>query len=174
MGNKAGFNDDQLFDIASVCLDNKQSSPPATPPTDQTEVYAKDKKIYKKDDSGLEVKIGPQDANVTEYLNSATQNSAIGDTVQEFIDKACAPTNSQKPVYLGNGEVDYVEVFSSPTQITANRVSKVTMAYDGNLNPTTETWVHFDPADGTTVLKTHTKTHSWVGADYDKTTSVTV
>jgi hypothetical protein len=172
MGNKAGFNDDQLFDIASVCLDNKQASPPATPPSDQTEVYVKDKKVYKKDDAGLEIKIGPQDANVTEYINT-TVNTAVGDTLQDFINKACAPTNSQKATYLGNGEVDYVEIFSGPSQITANRVARVDMAYDGSLNPTTETWVHYDPADGSTVLKTHTKTHSWVGADYDKTTSVT-
>ena len=173
MGNKAGFNEDQLFDIASVCMDNKASSPPATPATDQTEVYVKDRRVYKKGDDGIEKVVGPQDADEVDFDTGTSDNNAVGDTVQDFINKACAPTNSQLASYLANGEVDYIEIFSSSTQTTPNRVARVDFTYDGNLNPTTEAWKHYDTADGTTVLKTFILTHSWIGADYDKTTSAT-
>lgn len=172
MGIKAGWDEDRLFDVSSVCLD-ELASPPPTPVAGQIELYARANRIYKKDSTGTERIVGDQDADEVNIDTAITDNNAVGDNVQEFIDKICAPTNSQKATYLGDGELDFIEIFSVSTQITANRIARVDFTYDANINPITEVWKHFDTADGTTVLKTFTLTHTWVGDDYDKTTSAT-
>ena len=82
-----------------------------------------------------------------------------------------SPTESQAVTYIASGDVDVVSVYSSPTQITANRIADITLGYSGG-NPTTETWRYFDPADGTTVLQTSTLTHGFTGVEYDDTTRV--
>lgn len=78
---------------------------------------------------------------------------------------------SQKPTYLVNGDVDYIEFFNSSTQITANRIAKVTLGYTTN-NVTSETWVFYD-TDGTTVLRTITLTHTYSSNDWTNTTEAT-
>jgi len=100
---------------------------------------------------------------------AAGRNSSVGITVQEFIDRQNGKDISQKPTYLGNGELDFIEFFKGPTQITANRT---TLAYDVNLNPTAETWLVYK-SDGTTVEKTIVYTHTFISADMTKTVMVT-
>lgn len=75
------------------------------------------------------------------------------------------PDASAKVTYTVGGEIDYVEYFDGLVQTTPNRIIRVDIAYDGNLNPTTETWKYYD-TDGTTILRTITLTHSWSGVDY--------
>jgi hypothetical protein len=67
------------------------------------------------------------------------------------------PNFSYKPTYLGNGSVDYVEVFDGFTQTTGNRVAKATIGYNGSGDPITETVLLYD-TNGTTVLRTITNT----------------
>ena len=83
------------------------------------------------------------------------------------------PDCSQKPIFLANGDVDYVEFFEGATQTTINRRMRVDLTYDTSLNPTVEVWQVFDPADGTTVLETGTLTHTWSGVDYVSSSEVT-
>jgi len=85
---------------------------------------------------------------------------------------ALVPDRTNKVVYLGNGEVDYIEIFQGATQTEANRILKIQMAYDGNSDPSTETWSYYD-TDGTTVLRTVIYTHTFTGGEYSKTVSET-
>lgn len=87
--------------------------------------------------------------------------------------KFTTPDCSYKPVFLANGELDYLEIFEGSTQTTINRRVRLDMTYDGSLNPTVEAWKVYDPADGTTVLRTITITHTWSGVDLIKSTEVT-
>lgn len=82
------------------------------------------------------------------------------------------PDRSSKVVYLSNGEIDQIEIFNGVNQISANRIFKVVMAYDGNLNPTSETWSLYD-TNGVTVLRTVVLEHDFTGVDYDGSESVT-
>lgn len=83
------------------------------------------------------------------------------------------PSLSQVPVYAGNGTLTNVTFYSSDTQIAANRVGVITLAYDGNLNPTIETTTIYSTSDGTTVLKTITKTFTFVANVLTNVTQVT-
>lgn len=80
------------------------------------------------------------------------------------------PDDSQKITYSGVNITD-VEFFLTASQVVANRVAKVTIAYSG-INPSTETWVIYGP-NGTTVLKTFTLTHTFSGVDLTNTAQVT-
>ena len=95
------------------------------------------------------------------------------DDVQLFIDAICAPDTSQKPTYLSNGEISFVEFFKGTTQTTPNRIARVDVFYTGD-DPTTETWKLYSSSDGTTVLKTITFTHTWVSNDLTKSEMATV
>lgn len=171
MGIKAGFIDDRLFDISSVCMDDLVSAP-AAPPAGQLEIYSRSDRLYKKNSSAVEKIVGPQNADEVPVNTGTGDNTLIGAEVQAILNKYYGPTNSEKAAYLGNGEVDYVEFFKNATQTTGNRIAKATFTYDGNLNPTSEIILVYD-ADGTTVLKTMTFTHTFISGDYDKTTQVT-
>lgn len=81
------------------------------------------------------------------------------------------PDDTQKPTYLGNGEIDFIEFFNSATQTTANRFAKVTLAYSGD-DPISETWVIYD-TNGTTVLRTLTITHTWSAGNLTNSAQVT-
>lgn len=81
------------------------------------------------------------------------------------------PDDSQKITYLPSGDIDFVEFFSSATQIVANRIAKVTIGYTG-FDPTSETWLIYD-LDGTTILKTILLTHTYSGSDLTQTVQVT-
>ncbi len=170
MGDKAGFNEDALFDIASVTFDDAGATP-AAPPAQQLTTYAENGKIRKKDPSNDVRTVGPQDADEVLVDIGSGDNILVGATIQDILNKLYGPTNSELPAYLGNGELDYVEFFRSATQTTGNRIAKVAFTYDGSLNPTSEVIQLFD-ADGTTVLKTVTLTHTFVTSEYTKTTQV--
>ena len=104
--------------------------------------------------------------------NDVNLNTMTTITLQDFIDDIASPDVSSKPTYLANGEIDFIEYFKGPTQITSNRRTKVTIAYDANLDPLTETWLLYD-TDGTTVLKTVVVTYTFVGTDFTKSERVT-
>lgn len=87
--------------------------------------------------------------------------------------KFTVPDCSYKYDYTVAGEVNFVEVYEGATQTTINRRLRVDMTYDGNLNPTIEAWKFYDPADGTSILRTITITHTWSGVDLIKSTEVT-
>ena len=74
------------------------------------------------------------------------------------------PDTWQRPTYLGNGEVDYIEYFNSSSFVDANRLVKVSLTYDVNLDPATEVWLIYD-TDGVTVLRTITYVHTFVTSD---------
>lgn len=78
------------------------------------------------------------------------------------------PDLYQQVTYLGNGEVNYIEYFNSNTFITSNRIARVTVSYDLNINPTGETLVIFS-TDGTTILRTVSYTHTFSGYNYTST-----
>lgn len=106
------------------------------------------------------------------FDNDVSLNTAIGYNVQDIINDLATPDVSSKPTYLGNGELDYIEFFKGPTQITSNRRAKATITYDVNLDPSNETWLLYD-TDGTTVLKTVVVTYTFVSSDLTKTERVT-
>lgn len=108
------------------------------------------------------------------FDSDVTVNDALGSSVQDFIDRISSPTISQAVTYLVNGEVDFIEFFSSATQITANRLYRVDIGYDGSLNPITETWKLYDTANGTTILKTVTFTNTFSGFNLTTETKTVV
>lgn len=71
-----------------------------------------------------------------------------------------------------NGEIDYQEIFQTASQIASNRRMRVDITYTSG-DPTSEVWKIYDPADGTTVLRTITLTHTWSGGDLVNTVEVT-
>lgn len=106
--------------------------------------------------------------------NDALRTSALTESVQDFINEICPADRSQKPSYLTNGELEYMEYFNGPTQVIGDRRYRVDITYDAGLNPVQEEWKMYDPLDGTTVLRTVTYTHSFTAADLTKTEMVTV
>lgn len=60
-------------------------------------------------------------------------------------------------------------LYSNTSQITANRTASVTYTYNVEDQPTVEVWTLYDTTDGTSVLRTTTYTHTWVGDDITKT-----
>lgn len=168
---KAGFTEDALIEIARIEVDDLDAAP-AAPVAGQEAIYHRATKFRKKGSAGVEKTVGPQEAFEVDTATAVADNVLVGSTVQAILNKYYGPTNSEKATYLGNGEVDFIEFFSTPTQVVANRVAKATFTYDGNLNPTSEAIQLYD-TNGTTVLKTLTFTHTFIGGDYDKTTQVT-
>ena len=87
------------------------------------------------------------------------------------------PDCSSKPGFFtsgpNDGELEFMEIYEGATQTVGFRRARVDVAYDGSLNPTTETWKIYDPANGTTVVRTITVTHTWSGVDLTKSTEVT-
>jgi hypothetical protein len=112
-------------------------------------------------------------AKALPFDSVAAETTLVGDNVQEVINLMSLPTASHKPEFLGNGELDKVTIYRTSSQITANRLAVVQLAYDGNLNPTSETWTYYSPLDGTTVIKTIVLTHTFTGVDLTNTTTVT-
>lgn len=87
--------------------------------------------------------------------------------------KLTIPDCSMVPMYLANGEIDSVQWYSDPGLAIAKRILSVQMAYDASLNPTTETWRFYNTADGATVVRTITITHTWSGVDLVQSDEVT-
>lgn len=119
--------------------------------------------------SGTETDYLPTESDPTEdYVAGAgfsfkNSNDYLLEQIGRLTDNKI-PDWSEKPTYLANGELDYLELFTTSTQITANRLAKIQMTYDGSLNPTTEAWSIYD-TDGTTVLRTVTFTHTFTSND---------
>lgn len=82
------------------------------------------------------------------------------------------PDRTFKPTLSGD-DITVYEIFSSPVQIDANRLMKGDFTYVGD-NLTAETWVIYDPADGTTILRTVTVSHTYSGDDLIKSERVEV
>lgn len=127
---------------------------------------------------GTQTDIYPTEADPTEdyltgkgfsYENSDDHRSEkIGDLIAHIV-----PNFSLKPTFLANKEIEKIEYYNGATQTEINRRAIVEMTYDGNLDPTVEVWKIFDTADGTTVLKTFTITHTWVSNELTKSVEVT-
>ena len=111
------------------------------------------------------------DINDAEFDDFFSATTFISKWVQENANYYFGKTNSCKVGYLGNGEIDYYEIYSTPGQAAGDRLARVDVTYDGSLNPTAEAWKFYD-SDGSTILKTVTLTHNWTGVDYDKSTTV--
>jgi len=86
--------------------------------------------------------------------------------------KFTCPDGSQKVTYLGNDNVDFIEFFTTATQITANRRARMDATYTGD-DLTSEVWKIYSPSDGTTVLRTITFTHVYVSNVYQSSSEVT-
>lgn len=125
---------------------------------------------------GTQNNFGPTEADVTQDYITAAGFSFRG-SKEFYLDFQGRATYEHFPntfhsiVYLVNGEVDYIEYFNSSSFITANRIARVDMTYDVNLNPTIETLKIYD-INGTTVLRTVTYTHTFSGVDYTSTSIV--
>lgn len=106
--------------------------------------------------------------------DSASANTIVGDDVQEYVDRFNEPSCAEAPSYNVNGTINYIEYFSSAVEITANRIFRVDLTYDADLQPLTEAWKAYSKADGTTVLKTVTRTYTWTAGQLTNKTQVTV
>lgn len=82
-------------------------------------------------------------------------------------DLAFGETGDSQKVFETSGIVTAVEFYHSTTQTTANRKARVDITYDTGL-PTIETWKYYG-ADGTTVKRTVTLTHTWASGSLTKT-----
>lgn len=107
-------------------------------------------------------------------LQASTHDIQAAD-LKAYFDRYANGDLSTKYVFhttgANNGEVNYIEWYDTSTQSAGNLRFKVTLGYDGSLNPTSETWVIYDD-DGSTPLKTVTLTHAWSGVDITTSTKV--
>lgn len=72
------------------------------------------------------------------------------------------PTTAQVPVFNPNGTIQSVTFYQDTDYSISKRMAKVELAYDTNLNPTTETVTVYSLADGVTIIKTITRTYNFV------------
>jgi len=119
---------------------------------------------------------GPYSAPVASSVpieEGAEDNTGVGETVQEWIDNIFGPDTSQKPTYLANQELDVVTFYKGAVQTVPNRIADATITYDANLDPITEVWRLYDRSNGTTVIKTLTRTQTFVATDLTNSVLVT-
>lgn len=166
---RVGWDEDTLKEVARIEHDDLSASP-SSPVAGQLSHYAKSGRFHQKTSAGVEKVVGPQVASEVDLATAITDNAVLGASVQDFINRIYGPTNSEKATYLGNQELDYVEIFNSPSQVTENRRAKIQLAYSSD-NVSSEVVSLYD-TNGTTVLKTITLTHSYTGTDYNTTTTV--
>jgi len=101
MGNKAGFDDDKLFDIAEVGLD--KITTPTNPDSAHIKIYGKaDNSIYKLDSNGVEIEL----ADNKKVLVSSN------DTTEDYFPEKleAGPGITFTPLYDGSDEKLKVEV----------------------------------------------------------------
>lgn len=103
---------------------------------------------------------------------TTSANTLVGADLQDILNKLNRPSVSQKPTYLGNGDLDYITFYKNSTQTTENRIAAVLLTYTSGL-PTSETWTLYSDTDGTTVLKTITLTNTFTSGDLTNTTMST-
>jgi hypothetical protein len=113
-------------------------------------------------------------ADSVPFDESALVSSAIGHSVQDFINQFAPSKDSMTVTYLANGEINTITIYKDPTQTTANRLAVVTMSYDADLNPISEVWQLYDHADGNILKKTLTRTYTFTGVDLTNVASSTV
>ena len=115
------------------------------------------------------LKTGAGNTNWTQvygYVDTGlTSNDLTENDVQVILNREFWPTELQVPVYDGNGDLTSLTLYKSSTQTNANRLADVTITYDVNGDPATETWRIFSLADGVTVLKTVVFTYTVVSSD---------
>lgn len=83
------------------------------------------------------------------------------------------PTTSQAPIFALDGTLTSVTFYTGPIQIVANRMAKIELTYDIDLNPATETLTLYSLVNGTTILKTVTKTYTFTTGILTKVEQVT-
>ena len=105
--------------------------------------------------------------------DSYLRNTIVGKNLQAWIDRLYEESESEKPNYNSNGTINYVEFFSSSSQVTANRTFRIDMTYNASQEPLTETLYIYSLLDGTTVLKTVTTTYTWASNVLTNKTQVT-
>ncbi len=91
-------------------------------------------------------------------------STLVGDDVQEVWKRLAWPTTSQVPVIAADGTITSITYYQGSTQTTPNRMAVQAMTYDSNFFPATETLTFYSLTDGTTVLKTITRTYTFVAA----------
>lgn len=134
--------------------------------------------LFKKSKSGWEF-FGSIDSRVQRHPKarsveiSTANNTLVGSTVQEYLDRTYEAAESQLPSYAADGTVTYLEYFSSSSQVTANRIFRIDLTYNEDLEPTTETVKIYSKTDGTSILKTITKTYTWSNSQLISKTQVT-
>lgn len=101
------------------------------------------------------------------------RNTIVGNNTQDILDSIYGPTESCSFSYNPDGTIDYVEYFSNATQVTANRIYRIDLTYNADLEPLTETHKHYSTDDGTTILKTITITYTWSSNVLTSKTQVT-
>lgn len=104
---------------------------------------------------------------------AVASNTVVGATVQEFVNRFNEPSESELPTYSGDGTIDHIEHFSSAVQIVANRIFRVDLTYDADLQPLTEIWKIYSKTNGTTILKTISIAYTWVSNVLTNKTQVT-
>lgn len=113
---------------------------------------------------------GPNKAYVDPPVD--TTSALVGTDVKDVWKRLYWPTTSRLPVFAANGTITSVTFFQGSTQNTINRMAQVTLTYDANLDPATETTVLYSLTDGTTVLKTITKTFTFTAGVLANVTQV--
>lgn len=143
--------------------------------TVQTELYHKEngKWVFFQILAGRDGNTRKHPAYDVPFNDSASLNTVIGTDVQEVFNRLFEPSESEKPTFAADGTITTLEKFSSATQVTANRTTRIEMTYNSDLNPTQELVKIYDLDDGTTILKTITKTYTWTSGVLTKVETVT-
>lgn len=99
-----------------------------------------------------------------ESLFPAIDNTStlVGTDIGDAWNRIYNATLSQKPNFNGDGTINYIEYFATSSQVTSNRVAKSQMTYSSGY-PATETVYLYSLTDGTTILKTITRTFTFSG-----------
>lgn len=133
-------------------------------------------KMEDANDGGTEVDLGPTEVDPTEdYLSTkglAFENSDVYriEKIERSILEAY-PDASVKVTYTSNNPT-LIEYFTTATQITANRIASVDITYSSN-NPATEVLKIYSASNGTTIVRTITKTYTYSGNNLQTYTEVT-
>ena len=101
-----------------------------------------------------------------------TDNTLVGLNMQEVMNRLHLPTLSQKPTYNLDGSLHFVDYYRSSSQVESNRTAQSEITYNANKTVNQEIWRFYSHSDGTTVLKTVTKTYTWSGQNLTNVTQV--
>ncbi len=85
-------------------------------------------------------------------------------------DLAFGETGDSQKYFESGGNVTAVNFYRGPVQTDDNRKARVDITYSGG-NPTVESWKYYE-ADGTTIKRTITITHTWSGSMLEKSVEV--